>query len=213
MAKNSTKKKQPRDTWPDHNRFTSKHFRPYTTAIGQASLAWNDLHESLGVFFAEIVFQGSLRANAIWQSLNSDRAKRVMFAAGIDSMPMAEIEPRLKTEIIWLLNQINALEETRNNVIHAPILDHEHPIWRDVAPHKKGVASYDFYGNVRASKLSEKDLLKEYRHFRDVAIGLRRYAEYLNFWDSTKPWPERPRPPNRGQKKQRQGRRRQQPRK
>ena len=72
--------------WRDTNRFTSKSFRAYAAAIGQVALTWNDLHETLGMLFMEVAFEGSLKAEDAWQSLIVDRAKREMLKAVLDGM-------------------------------------------------------------------------------------------------------------------------------
>ena len=41
--------------------FTDARFKPYATAVGQASLAWNYLHEMLGALFSTVAVDAGLR--------------------------------------------------------------------------------------------------------------------------------------------------------
>lgn len=194
-------------SWDDMDRFTGKHFHPYTQAIGQAALAWNHLHEELGRLFADLLFQGDLTGNAVWQSSNTDRAKRKMLGAGVKELNPKYIPQRVIDEVLWILGKSEALEDTRNDTVHAPLLSYDHPLWQEIVdPDLKGIRPNETFGNVRATKLGKKDLLSEYRYCRDVAVVLGKYAEAICDWSQKEPFPNRPRLPSRGQKKGRRGR-------
>ena len=211
MAKQSTiRKKRKRDPYAE--RYSSAEFRPYALAIGQVALAWNDLNETLGSLFVNLVGAGiDDKVQAAWQALTSDRSKRDMLKAAIGELSLKEerLNPSAKVEMKWLFGQLERLEIERNHAIHAPLASFSHPIWRmDVLGLNmpEGVAPDDIRGNRLASKLVGKNLLAEYRFIRDEAIILRDYIEDIESawnWTDKRPnrWPERPRLPNRGMKK------------
>jgi len=112
------------------NRFTAKSFRPYAEAIGQVALTWNDLHETLGILFTEVAFEGSLAAQDAWQSLIVDRAKREMLKSVLVGMTVPDDRPelaQLRDDVIWIIEQTSAAEDGRNAAIHTPLLSHDHP--------------------------------------------------------------------------------------
>lgn len=198
----NTKRRAPKHRWEDSNRYTARHFRPYALVIGQAALAWNHLHETLGQLFADIPFNGQLVANAVWQSSVVDRAKRNMLEAAIKEMVPPHIDETSKEAVLWLLKQVEALEDARNNVIHVPLTSYDHPLWQElVSPDLKGVLPDDTYLHVRAKRMRAKDVLSEYRYCRDSAMALEKYASDILMWSNKEPFPQRPRLPNRGQKK------------
>jgi len=43
-----------KDVADGYHRFTERDFEPYALAIGQFCLAWNDLHERLGIIFVAL---------------------------------------------------------------------------------------------------------------------------------------------------------------
>lgn len=196
--------------WRDTNRFTSKSFRAYAAAIGQVALTWNDLHETLGMLFMEVAFEGSLKAEDAWQSLIVDRAKREMLKAVLDGMTIHHFPelPKFRDDVVWIIEQTNASEDWRNNAIHTPLLSHDHPVWRETEK-DPGISSFTLHGHRRAKRLDQKDILSEYRYYRDRLIGLQRYAEKLLFWQRGSPWPKRPKLPSRKVRRDRKNSRQQ----
>ena len=189
-------------------RFTDKIFEPYVMAIGQLALAWNDLHEKLGWLFATFLTPGEL-APLLWNAPQFDRQKRALLEAATNAMPpLTQSDyPRLKEDILWLLKQVNSLEDARNTAIHSPLLAQSD---RDVLVFGvtisiRSVAPNLWLQNSRAMKLAQKDLLTEFRWCRDAALLLRDYALSLDYATMPEdyPWPDRPSLPNRGQKKAR----------
>ncbi len=214
MAKHNIGAKRPK--WDRSERYTSKEYLPYVTAIGQLALAWNDLHEALGSLFVSIVSVDDPKIQAAWQSLQADRAKRGMLRAAIREMSAEQVRlnPRAEDEMKWLLNQIDRLENERNNAIHSPLMSFSHPVWRSGLTRERpdGIGPDDIRGNRLATNLRNKNLLIEYRAVRDEAIIFRDYVEaieqYWNWSDKRlTPWPEKPQLPNRGQKSRRRARR------
>jgi hypothetical protein len=107
----------------------------------------------------------------------------------------------------WLLTKITKLEDLRNDIVHTPLLlITKSDMFTEL--------NYKVFPNslsARGKKLSGKDVFKEYRWCRDMAIVLRDFAEtiqlVLYFHSAGKlpagAWPHRPHLPNRGAKKPR----------
>jgi hypothetical protein len=67
------------------HRFTEPGYARYATAIGQLCLAWNDLHEKLGMLFlAAMGATNAPKLAKVWHSSNFDRPKRLMLSACIE---------------------------------------------------------------------------------------------------------------------------------
>jgi hypothetical protein len=214
--KHTTKRRQKPPRLPYARRFTEKPFRRYTSIIGQANLAWNDLHISLSNIFMQVCSLSipnskeknylHIKSHQIWHSTQSDRGSRAMLKAALRGMSPDEKAkyPKLIDDVEWLLKETKKLEETRNNVVHAPLLlitkselMPEVDNW--VVPSAQ---------SPRGSKLLGKDLLKEYRWCRDAAVALRDNAEaiqltlYHHSLGTLPPgaWPHRRSLPTRGQR-------------
>jgi hypothetical protein len=206
MAHRSTptpKKKRPskRDS---STRFTSNAFRPYALLIGQIALAWNDLQEGLGDLFAAIALGAEdLQMTAIWQSAKADRAKRDMLKAAAAEMSFETVRrhPKLEDDISWILARMEGLENSRNNAIHSPLISRDGPIWAAFEK-EPGVQPNDATGNTRALQLQGKDLLREFRNCRDLALVLGDYVGAITdaLWSKRTAWPERPSLPTAGRK-------------
>jgi hypothetical protein len=192
---------------PRYQNFRGKHFKPYVTAIGQLVLAWNDMHQSFGYLFCSITgddpHDNIIRA---WDSIGQDRSARGMLKAVVNGERDEELHgefPRLREEVLWLLGQANALEDSRNDAIHTPMSDFRDP---------PRVVPMWAFGHPRALKLANKpDLLSDLLWIRDTALALRDYAGELDHAITSfrAKWPKRPSLPNRGQKKLARGQRRQ----
>ena len=72
------------------------------------ALAWNDLHETLGPIFTEVGFEGSEKAQAAWQSLIVDRAKREMLKAVLTAMTEFDFLelPKFRDDVIRKSNRL-----------------------------------------------------------------------------------------------------------
>lgn len=174
--------------------FRSKPFEPYTKAMGELALVWNDLHENLSMLFQALLpIANQLIPDAIWYSHKSDRGQRDMIAALVNLRAMGhDIPEECRDEITWLLGQVNSLEDMRNDALHSPMFNSGN----DVFPIHE-------LGHKRAKKLAKKDILFEFGWFYDSAVVLREYAAELSWYLPRKrlsePLPERPSLPNRGQ--------------
>lgn len=107
------------------HRYTEDQFKPYVAAIGRFSLAWNSLHEEFAGLFCQLMGGDEcvVRTLAIWNSANFDRARRGMLRAAIEFAHIShELTPKEQESLRWLLNTTDEFEDSRNDVIHSPML-------------------------------------------------------------------------------------------
>ena len=186
------RKKHVRQWWVGE-KYTAKKYLPFTTAIGQSTLSWNDLHEALGQLFWTVLGGGfSDLPLGIWQVIRNDRTQRsVLLEASKASLSGKGTwcEEGLEN-IKWIIARASELEDDRNNAVHAPLQSSEST---------KLVFPSSSFGNTRAKNLENKDILKEFRRLRDTAILLRDFSHRLShvLADSRRTWPKRPRLPDR----------------
>jgi len=172
--------------------FRSETFQPYAKSLGEAALAWNDLHMVLSSLFRVASrIPNKIAPDAMWNALKSDRAQRDILTALIELNAISyNINKKLRDEIEYVLKETTNLEELRNNLLHSPVLD------------EKGIVfAWYHLGNRRAKGLAGKDVLFEARYFYDSAIILREYTEKLIRVLEQEPGyslPGRPSLPNRG---------------
>jgi hypothetical protein len=173
-----------------------KAFAPLAMEIGKLNRASNMLHEHLGNLFARIVNNDNINIPlAVWYSTPSDRTQREMLRAAVNAFGAlnAKKRPTAKDDIKWLLTQCDQLADRRNDALHAPL---EISISRktiEILPHY-------YFGNPRALKLKDKNILDQVRWYRAMAETLRDYA--LSLWfhlGQQDSWPQRPLMPTLGQ--------------
>lgn len=189
--------------------FAALEYKPYAIALGQIALAWNYLHEVLGLLYATILDGGyygqtnnqnalsltSRQHLAVWHAIKVDRTQREMLLAAIRSNNWGSIPANLEDDIEWICARANAVENIRNDSLHSPLL-----------AFKKESGGFSIlpvtgFGHVRAKNLSNaKNILKEFRWCRDAATCLSLFAEKIDdaVMDPMRPWPNRPQLPNRG---------------
>jgi hypothetical protein len=172
--------------------FRDNKFEQITQAMGQLAFVWNDLGMVLSsLFHAATRIPNGLAADAIWNSVSSDRMQREMIVSLIKFNGIGyRIPKELRDEILWCLTEVNKLEELRNNAIHAPVLVKD----------DQSLVAWHHLGNRRAKQLAEKDLLKEFRWFYETTLVLRQYCEHLAICLRANEIPQeiRPRLPTRG---------------
>jgi len=172
--------------------FRNETFQPYTKAIGEMTLAWNDFHMVLSSLFDTATkIPNRMIPTAVWNSQKVDRTQRDMLRALVDLDVLGHsLRPEIRKEIGWILDRATSLEDLRNDAVHSPLLD------------ETDGRVYAWYqlGNQRAKKLAKKDLLKEFSWFYDTIVELREYATKLEgiMWNSSEPVPQRPELPNKG---------------
>ena len=184
---------------------TEEKFLPYALAVGQMALAWNELHEALGILFAWSLRTSkdrTLQAIAIWGAVTSDRQKRQLLEASINYLGEESHRqfPQLAADILWLVGRANSLEDKRNNVVHSPLAEITSDLVGALLGLKMGEVFPGGILNERALKLRNstilvgKDLLNEMIVYRDYAEKLASFSDsILTAW--RKPvgsWPERP---------------------
>lgn len=184
-----------KDTERDYSQFTDRVYRPYALAIGQFCLAWNDLHERLGILFiiicssrrgrsggrnATLNESNSLAVHAeIWHSAHYDRPKRDMLKALLETSFLGQTNPQLIEAVQWILKETDKLEEIRNNAIHTPF-QWGPPYIGDQPRGRKAVRPNLFLGHSRAKKLSKlsftKKITDELIWGYEATLTLRNYA-------------------------------------
>lgn len=203
------KKRKRRST---RDRFTEKAYQSHVMAIGQLALAWNALHESLASIF-HLLLDRQLEEHetidpmpiALWLSVKFDRPKRQLLKALIETeqKEFKEAFPSFESDLLWILQEVDSLEDARNTAIHSPLVYFEWLVDTN-NPSKGTILPNLIYGNERAFKLARKDMLTEFRWCRDTALVFRDFVELINtclsFGVELNPWPDRPSLPNRGQK-------------
>jgi hypothetical protein len=185
--------KRPSGEWADSAPFTNKAFHPYSMALGQFALAWNDLHVALAALFCTVMGGGFVGpAVAIWHEIKSDRTQRDVLSGSAKAKSLNGFPKNVAQEIEWICKRADTIEDDRNNAVHSPL-------W--CISEKDGkivIKPVDGLGSARAKKLIGKDILKEFRWGRDASTILRDYAINLDFsFCRGKPLPDRPKLPNR----------------
>ncbi len=197
-------------------RYTSKEFRPYVTALGQLTLAWNDLQESLRGLFWTLMTPRPVAGDFVnftplwvWSAIKSDRSQRDMLRAAVMNTQDNRGREKFREDLKWLLDKCTSLEDLRNDCVHSPLFSASKSLWGTTykAKEQETVAPASWLFNPRAVALSKRGaLLKEFRFCRDTAIKLADYAQEATgaLEHPNRPWPNRPTLPSLGQKKARQ---------
>jgi hypothetical protein len=179
----------PRTRQP-HHIYTSAPFKPYLLSLGQLTVSWNGLHETLGLLFSTVM-QAEVcnQTLAVWQSINNDRMKRGMLKAAALNDFRGAVPTAYPDDVIWLCAQIDGLEDARNDAVHSPIRGYGESL------SNLSVKPATELGNQRAKKLLNKgDVLLDLRKCRDKCVALAKFAHEMDqsLIDYTKPWPARP---------------------
>ena len=194
-------KKNPRKAIrPYRDNYTESIYQPYATALGQATMAWNDLCEVQAGLFWTILGGGLADVPlAVWNAIKSDRAQREMLrAAAAAAFPkgggtrLQTKYPQLAQDIEWLLNEIGKVEDVRNDIVHAPLASAG-------AGEDAVVLPATAMRNNRSKKLDMKNakgkrLLAKYRWCRDMGLVLREFCWQIDHALCREPpsWPGRP---------------------
>jgi hypothetical protein len=169
-----------------------RQFRPYAIELGKLVFAWNRLHEKLSVLFWKVTGIENRVAIAVWYSTDSDRAQRQMLRKAAEAAFAADDKKR--EGVIWLLNKIdNFLAGSRNDAIHAPLAFFTDAFGTELKP--------SWSGSPRAKGLAGKDLMMEFKWYRDCADSLALYATRMYAAQSIpalRLWPDIPALPQKG---------------
>jgi hypothetical protein len=171
----------------------------YFRALGKVAHSWNHLQEALGVLLSRAMRLPLKKALALWYSSTNDRAQREMIRSGLE---VCELTADQKIDVTWLLNQVDKLSTQRNIAIHAPcsvgyINDSALPVQQRMI-----VGPHFFNGHPRAADLIGKDIIEEFKLNEQRTAALQNYASAIAASlreDKPRPWPERPRLPERTQ--------------
>ncbi|MGX1199324.1 hypothetical protein [Parvibaculum sp. MBR-TMA-1.3b-4.2] len=171
-------------------------YNEYVNALGRVAHSWNNLQEQLAFLFACVTGMDNSVAYAIWYSTNNDRAQREMLRAAVNAKSEYWEHPEYVGEgLTWLINKANSLADQRNDAIHAPC---------SMAAGYDGleIAPFYFYGNPRAMKLKDKDVVRHFKWYEAYADTLSEYAKEVSIFMDGRPgsWPEKPTMPSLGQK-------------
>ncbi len=189
--------------------------RPFYLEIGRATVKWNELHEELGVLFAIILnteFRYRTVGLAIWHKLPSDRLQRELLREAVlaryGKKGVFE-NVKIRETVELLLKESEAISDIRNDLIHAPLRVRSSYIIKEDATFdhiSTEVEPSDAYGHPRAKKmktkmLSGRRLVDRYKLVTNTASELIKFCENIiaSLQDAKKPWPAKPKLPNRGQ--------------
>lgn len=188
---------------PYFARYTEKEFAPYMLALGQVIVVWNDTYSSLGAFYIIIMGIDLIdRFEITWNVINSDRLKRTLLAKVLDESTVLKNNKNgdyIKSEINWILKELNSMEDKRNDFVHSPVYALR---FHDAG----GIYPPSAPGHRRAENLSvavrkQKNLISELRHYRDKLTIYERYIRRINYYlyNEQIPLPSRPKlPPSPG---------------
>jgi hypothetical protein len=165
--------------------FAERAYAPYALAIGQFVLAWNALHEKLGLLFVMLLHSAPgwqtdrhyevdseefpddsaniQRWSGVWSSSALDRPKRAMLRALINPFIIADLRhrPQFAADLTWILDEADKLEEIRNNAVHTPLVwVGKHPAFGEylLAQHNIDVIPNLILSNKRAITVTKRDL-------------------------------------------------------
>ena len=200
MTEATTPKQSPRWNWGLP--ITDRAFEPYVTAMGQLTLAWNGLHETLAILFSMVMGGGNVgKFLAIWHAIKVDRTQRdiLLAAARADQFPGFESYPRLVPDLEWMCDKAHKVEGARNDALHSPLWGSQR------GPGSTLVIPLTGLGHVRAQKLMAKDLLTDFHWCRDASQVLTGFARELDIamtefglaWPDRPDWRDRPKAPPR----------------
>ena len=143
----------------------------FAKALGYLVWAWNDLHEQMGHIFSAILY-GAMSdvALAAWHSHNSDASQRHMLRDA--AIPALTTKPELLAAVKWLLTEADKLWDMCNNAIHSSyaVL---------LSEGNTSVISNPHFGNRRAEKLKDKDLIEEFERLTARTHSLIGYCHGL----------------------------------
>jgi hypothetical protein len=183
-------------------------FEPYAKEIGFLLRDWNNLQETLrGLFILTIGAELQHICTAVWHAVPVDRFQRNMLRGAAKVRFHKNPKPGpgfhetrarnllLLEEIDWICEKADSLGRQRDDAAHVPVslLVNSEPF---------EFISHALTGHPIAVQLAEKDLLAEFKLYRDRAVALRTYArqiERLLMSETPLPlperflWPERPR--------------------
>jgi hypothetical protein len=176
-------------------------FDAYCLGVGKVAHAWNYLQENLGQLFVFVTGGAPAIMLSVWYSARSDQTQRNMLRAALLAIKDDRWQPRLPTardDLVWIVDEANALAEHRNNAIHMPGTLLTGADGTAIGP---SIAAY-INGNPLARRVWGKQLLPEFDLSEKCAEALSRFTRHacVSLMDHELPWPKRPSLPIRRQK-------------
>jgi hypothetical protein len=176
-------------------------FEPYAKEIGFLLRDWNNLQETLrGLFILTIGAELQHVCTAVWHAVPVDRFQRNMLRGAAKVRFHKTPKPgrgyhearvhnlRLLEEIDWICERADSLGRQRDDAAHVPV-----SLLLNSEPFE--FISHALTGHPIAVQLADKDLLAEFKLYREKAVMLRTYArqiERLLMEDTLSPLPKRP---------------------
>jgi hypothetical protein len=187
------------------DKYNEKMFRPYVRAIGQSALAWSSLHDFLGTLFEFLItdgsgidFQKEHQARAAWSALRSDLAQRQMLQSVIEAATAEQQRrhPKLISDVRWIINKIDSLSVTRNEIIHSPLLlISKTNNWMLAASGGEDYITQSLKVRQKGRPIIQgRELLTRLRSCYQLTLMYRNYVMRL-IWavgPAQRPWPKRP---------------------
>jgi hypothetical protein len=178
------------------DKYATPEFAPYTVALGQLALAWNELQHNLCELFSLVTLQELPKAGDmvnfaptyVWHSIRSDRSQRDMLSAAIEHSKLGSSN-ELARDGKWLCDRVDELENRRNDIFHSPLIP-----WQRGKEHTEIIPNV-FMKNPRAKQLAgAADLLEEIKSAANCALKLSNYAQWIivALMGNSASWPDRP---------------------
>lgn len=140
------------------------------------------------------------RPIGIWNSQNFDMARRRLLRATIESVTPQDLErhPRLKIDALWMLNQLDELEQRRDDITHAPLFRAQNKLLVVIGIYEP-VISDTMLNNRRAINLAQRRLKEDFTWCRDTIVLWRDFADAIvqALGADNTPWPDKPVLPTR----------------
>jgi hypothetical protein len=181
--------------------------------IGFLLREWNDLQERLlSLFITLLRHPNEEIARSIWYAVPNDRSQRRVLLGAASALynpahPDCKVTKAQRDEdpfgvafwieISWIINSADKLGKGRDAAAHSPVALLAADPLEFIARH--------YHGNPLAETLRGKELLAEFKLYRDRASALRKHAEAINQhirFDKPTPLPQRPPWPSHPGKRQ-----------
>jgi hypothetical protein len=179
-------------------------FEPYAMEIGFLLREWNDLQERLLSLFITLLRWPNVDiGRALWYAVSNDRIQRRMLLGVASALYNPAHHSREKIakaqrdedpfriafwdEISWIIDSADKLGQARDAAAHSPVALMANDPLEFIARH--------YHRNPLAEKLRGKQLLAEFKLYRDRASALRNHADAINQhirFEKTLPLPQRP---------------------
>jgi hypothetical protein len=182
---------------------TDKAFEPYAMEIGFLLREWNDLQKRLlSLFITLLRWPNKEIACSIWYAIQNDRSQRRMLLGVASALynpahPSPEITKAQRDEypfrvafwdeIFWIIESTDKLGKGRDAAAHSPVALLVNEPLEFIARH--------YHRNPLAESLRGKQLLDEFKLYRNRASTLRKHAEAINEhikFEKPLPLPRRP---------------------